>query len=67
MNDKIQEQVTEIYENQLATNVNENNANKISNEDEMRPAKVSIGVGRDVTSAIRTKQQTIATTIGDEC
>ncbi|CAF1315200.1 unnamed protein product [Rotaria sordida] len=60
-------QVTEIYENQLATNVNENNADKISNEDEMRPAKVSIGVGRDVTSAIRAKQQTITTIIGDEC
>ncbi|CAF4264002.1 unnamed protein product, partial [Rotaria sordida] len=42
-------------------------ADKISNEDEIRPAKVSIGVGRDVTSAIRTKQQTITTTIGDEC
>ncbi|CAF1009149.1 unnamed protein product [Rotaria sordida] len=72
MNDKIQEQVTEIYENesnenQLATNVNENNADNISNEDETGPVKVSIGVGRDARSAIRTKQQTITTTIGDEC
>ncbi|CAF2798149.1 unnamed protein product [Rotaria sp. Silwood2] len=70
-NNEIQEQIKETYENEshekLATSVSENDADKIRNGVEIGTVTISVGVGRDATSAIRTKQQVTSTTIEDEC
>ncbi|CAF3380512.1 unnamed protein product [Rotaria sp. Silwood1] len=43
------------------------NTNKKRNGVDIGTTTVSVGVGRDVTSAMRTKQQPTSTSIGDEC